>query len=94
MFPVHLMMKDQFRSDLVIGKLEMPVLILHGEEDQVVPIKYGRRLAALGGNNVTFVPIAQAGHVVLGKDEARDRVRRWLLEISAMPAARDRAALK
>jgi pimeloyl-ACP methyl ester carboxylesterase len=94
MFPVRLMMKDQFRSDLVIGRLEVPVLILHGEEDQIVPIKYGRRLAALGGNNVTFVPIAQAGHVVLDTDQARDHVRRWLSEIPAMHAARDRAALR
>lgn len=91
MFPVRLMMKDQFRSDLAITKLDMPILILHGEEDQVVPIEYGRRLAALGGTNVTFVPIPEAGHVVLGEDEARDRVRRWLSENFDLRAAYDKA---
>jgi uncharacterized protein len=87
MFPVRLMMKDQFRSDLAITKLDMPILILHGEEDEVVPIEYGRRLSALGGTNVTFVPIAEAGHVVLGEDDARDRVRQWLSENFSSPAA-------
>jgi len=94
MFPVPLLMKDQFRSDLAITKLDMPVLILHGEQDQVVPIEYGQRLSALGGDNVTFVPIARAGHVVLGEHEAQDHVRRWLSEISALPAAHDKTELK
>ncbi len=93
-FPVRLMMRDQFRSDLVIGKLAMPILILHGEDDEVVPIKYGRRLSALGGKNVTFVPIEQAGHVVLDEEEAQHQVKRWLLGISGWRSARDKAALK
>ena len=92
MFPVRLLMKDQFRSDLAIRKLDMPVLILHGEDDQVVPIKYGRRLSALGGKNVTFVAIPQAGHVVLDEDEAQDHVRRWLVKISVSQATKDKAA--
>jgi pimeloyl-ACP methyl ester carboxylesterase len=66
----------------------MPVLILHGEDDQVVPIKYGRRLSALGGDNVTFVAIEQAGHVVLDEAEAQDHVRRWLSTISGAQTAR------
>jgi uncharacterized protein len=94
MFPVPLLMKDQFRSDLAISKLDMPVLILHGEQDQVVPIEYGQRLSELGGDNVTFVAIAQAGHVVLGEREAQDQLRRWLSEISALAAAHDKADLK
>lgn len=94
MFPVPLLMKDQFRSDLAISKLDMPVLILHGAQDQVVPIEYGRRLSELGGDNVTFVAIAQAGHVVLGEREAQDHVRRWLSEIPALPAAHDETELK
>jgi len=82
MFPVRFLMKDQYRSDLAIGKLDVPVLIMHGEDDQIVPIKYGRRLSVLGGKNVTFMPIPHAGHVVLGGQEAQDHVRSWLSKIS------------
>ena len=35
-------MKDQFRSDLRIGKVTAPVLVLHGDRDSVVPIALGR----------------------------------------------------
>jgi uncharacterized protein len=33
--PVRLLMKDQFRSDLYIGKVRAPVLVVHGEKARV-----------------------------------------------------------
>ena len=42
--PVRLLMKDPFRSDQRIGKVTAPLLVLHGERDQVVPIALGERL--------------------------------------------------
>lgn len=42
--PVRLLMKDQFRSDLRIQNVKAPVLVLHGERDSVVPIRFGERL--------------------------------------------------
>ena len=37
--PVRLFMKDQFRSDLRVGKVTAPVLVVHGEDDAVVPLR-------------------------------------------------------
>src|SRR5262245_36555625 len=34
--PVRLLMKDQFRSDLRIGKVTAPVLVLHGARDNII----------------------------------------------------------
>ncbi len=45
--PVRWLMKDQFRSDLRIGKVTVPVLIVHGDRDTVIPIQSGERLYAL-----------------------------------------------
>jgi fermentation-respiration switch protein FrsA (DUF1100 family) len=42
--PVRFLMKDQFRSDLRIKNVKAPVLILHGENDSVVPIAFGEKL--------------------------------------------------
>jgi fermentation-respiration switch protein FrsA (DUF1100 family) len=42
--PVRWLMKDQFRSDLRIGNVKAPVLVLHGENDGVVPIRFGEKL--------------------------------------------------
>ena len=45
--PVRLFLKDKFRSDLWVGKVRAPVLVVHGEEDTVVPITLGERLYAM-----------------------------------------------
>ena len=42
--PVRLFMKDQFRSDLCISRVRAPVLVVHGENDAIVPIALGKRL--------------------------------------------------
>src|SRR6478672_7292750 len=45
--PVGLLMKDQFRSDLRIGKVTAPVLVLQGERDTIVPMALAERLYGL-----------------------------------------------
>src|SRR6266567_5374201 len=42
--PVRLLMKDQFRSDLRIGEVTAPVLVLHGDRDNIVPMALAERL--------------------------------------------------
>ena len=53
--PVRFLMKDQFHSDQRIGKVTAPLLVLHGERDQVVPIALGERLFALANEPKRFV---------------------------------------
>jgi uncharacterized protein len=64
--PVRLFMKDQFRSDLVAGKITAPVLVVHGDDDCVVPLTLGKRLYALIRSPKRFVSIARPGHSDLG----------------------------
>jgi fermentation-respiration switch protein FrsA (DUF1100 family) len=64
--PVRLLMKDQFRSDLWIGTVRAPVLVVHGENDTIVPISLGQRLYDLVRMPKRFVRVAGAGHNDLG----------------------------
>jgi fermentation-respiration switch protein FrsA (DUF1100 family) len=64
--PVRLLMKDQFRSDLRIGKVTAPVLVLHGERDRIVPIVLGERLYAMINAPKRFVRFPDAGHNDIG----------------------------
>ena len=64
--PVRLFMKDQFRSDLRAGKVTAPVLVVHGENDAIVPITLGKRLCTLIQAPKRFVSVAGAGHNDLG----------------------------
>src|SRR5215470_8087351 len=65
--PVRIMMKDQFRSDLRVGKVAAPVLVVHGENDAIVPLTLGERLYGLIRAPKRFVRIAHAGHNDLGR---------------------------
>src|SRR5262249_26750265 len=41
--PVRWLMKDQLRSDQRIGKVHVPLLIIHGALDDAIPIRLGER---------------------------------------------------
>jgi len=64
--PVRLFMKDQFRSDLRVGKVTAPVLVVHGQDDFVVPVTLGERLYGLIRAPKRFVRVPGAGHNDLG----------------------------
>ena len=65
--PVRILLKDQFRSDLRVGKVAAPVLVVHGENDAIVPVTLGERLYGLIRAPKRFVRIARAGHNDLGR---------------------------
>lgn len=45
--------KNPFRVDRVVAELDVPVLIMHGTEDEIVPVSHGRKLRDLG-RQVTY----------------------------------------
>jgi fermentation-respiration switch protein FrsA (DUF1100 family) len=44
MFPVRHLVLDKFDSLSKIGSVGCPLLIMHGERDRIIPIRYGRQL--------------------------------------------------
>jgi fermentation-respiration switch protein FrsA (DUF1100 family) len=77
--PVRLLMKDQFRSDLRIGKVTAPVLVLHGDRDNVVPLALGERLYGLITAPKRLVRFP-AGHNDLGAHGAVEAAKQFLAE--------------
>jgi len=67
MFPVRLLMRDQFRSDERIGKVSAPVLMVHGTADRTIAIGFAERLFALANEPKTFMRVSGAGHLALGE---------------------------
>jgi uncharacterized protein len=76
--PVRWLMKDQFRSDQRIAKVKVPVLILHGERDRIVPIAYGERLYGLISSPKRFVRLARAEHNDHDEHGALETVRSFI----------------
>ena len=64
--PVRLLMKDPMRSiDRVLG-VKAPVFVMHGDNDQVVPIRFGRRLYDAIPGPKTFKEYRKATHFDVG----------------------------
>jgi fermentation-respiration switch protein FrsA (DUF1100 family) len=81
--PVRMLMKDQYRSDLIIGKVTAPVLMLHGDRDAVVPIELGERLYSLITAPKRFVRFSGAGHNDLGAHGAVAEATRFIEQETA-----------
>ena len=78
--PLRWLMKDQFRSDLRIGKVTAPILVLHGARDQIVPIQYGERLFALAHEPKRFLRFSEGEHEDLDRFGALAAVKAFLAD--------------
>jgi fermentation-respiration switch protein FrsA (DUF1100 family) len=76
--PVRLVMRDQFRSDERIGRVTVPLLIMHGERDPAIPIRFGERLFALAHEPKQFVRFPEGGHENLQNFGAIETARHFI----------------
>ena len=58
---VQILPWDKFNNG-DIRKVNVPVLVVHGTSDQVVPFWHGKRLFELANEPKTFLPVDGAGH--------------------------------
>lgn len=78
MLPVRWLLADPFRSDLAIRHVAAPILMLHGDRDDIVPIRYGRRLLSRAPPGARLETLEGAGHTVLQDPRAQAAVKDWL----------------
>ena len=76
--PVRLLMLDQFRSDLRVGRVKVPLLVMHGTSDPVIPISAGEHLFALAHEPKQFVPFVGGGHDDLDRYGAMRTARQFI----------------
>lgn len=79
--PVRWFIKDTFRSDRRIGRVRAPLLILHGERDRIVPIRFGEKLFALANEPKRMVRFPLGGHVDLDDFGAAGPVKEFLASL-------------
>jgi uncharacterized protein len=77
-FPVSWMMKDQYRTDLKIAQVTAPVLVMHGERDDIVPIAHGEAIFAAVTAPKRFARFPAGGHVDLGDHGAVAAARAFI----------------
>jgi fermentation-respiration switch protein FrsA (DUF1100 family) len=78
--PVRWLIRDAFRSDERIANVSAPLLVLHGERDRIVPIRFGEKLFALARGPKRMARFPDGGHVDLDQYGAMDEVATFLAE--------------
>src|SRR6202161_1546989 len=76
--PVRLLMRDQLRSDRRIARVKVPLLIMQGPNDPVIPIVLGERLFALANEPKQFVRFRGGGHENLASFGAIETARQFI----------------
>ncbi len=58
----RMFLKDKFLSTDYIDRINMPLLVMHGDKDRVIPIEMGRKLFEHASQPKSFVVLEGAGH--------------------------------
>ncbi len=78
--PVRPFLHDQYDSASRIARVRMPVLVLHGTRDGVIPVAMGREIARLAPDPKRYVefPNGQHSDLYLAPNDALATVRDWV----------------
>ena len=91
--PSRVLLKDRYDSLSRIGRVHAPILILHGEQDLLVPIAMGRQLFDAAPEPKQFWSAAQADHNTLAQygalEVAIDFIRHAIPQAGMRVAAGD-----
>jgi fermentation-respiration switch protein FrsA (DUF1100 family) len=83
--PVQLLTRDRFESLARIKNLAAPLLIIHGERDRTVPVKFGKRLFDAASAPKERLWVAEAGHNDLFDFGAGEAVLAFLSRVVNKP---------
>jgi hypothetical protein len=79
--PLALLAPAGFDNLSKIGRVRSPLLVIHGDRDEVVPYEQGRQLFAAAPDPKAFYEIRNAGHndtYLIGGAEYFDRIEKFL----------------
>lgn len=80
--PAKWLVRDRFENLQRIAEIDLPILILHGEKDRVMPSSHGERLAE-AGQRVSLQLFPLAGHNDLFEHGAAEKVLNFLGQVYA-----------
>ncbi len=79
--PVRPLLADRYESDRFIGSVKVPVLVLHGVKDGVIPVAMGQALFAAANEPKRLEIFPDGRHSDLDEYGAVQVVTKWLAEV-------------
>ncbi len=90
-FPLSLIMADQYRTIDRIGEVKVPLFIIHGGRDAVIPLDLARRVFRAANEPKRLSVVRQAGHNDLFDRGAWEQVSSFLVALRPVPVVMVRA---
>jgi fermentation-respiration switch protein FrsA (DUF1100 family) len=85
--PVSLLLQDRYDSIRRIRDVHVPIFILHGEADDVVPVEMGRQLFQAANEPKEIKTLAGAGHADHYNFGSFEIINRWIDRLRAAQAS-------
>jgi fermentation-respiration switch protein FrsA (DUF1100 family) len=85
--PLRLIMVDQYRSIDTIGEVKVPLLIIHGARDGIIPVSHARELYAAANEPKELAILRLADHNDLFEHGAWERAEAFLKALELKPEA-------
>jgi fermentation-respiration switch protein FrsA (DUF1100 family) len=78
--PVRLLLSDRYETDKVIPQVRVPLLILHGKQDDVIPVSMAHKLHQLANEpkRVVILPEGEHSDLYESGNNALPVVRDWI----------------
>jgi len=80
--PLRLLITDQYNNERNIRSVTAPVLVLHGEQDKVVPVEMGRRVYRAANEPKKIDLFPHGGHVDFFHHGAWETTRAFLASLN------------
>lgn len=90
-FPLSLIMADQYRTIDRIGDVKVPLFIIHGGRDAIIPLDQARHVLHAANEPKTLSVVPQAGHNDLFERGAWERVHGFIEALRPVPVVKVRA---
>lgn len=80
--PVDLLLLDRFDSLKKAQYIKTPTLIIHGNKDNIIPIRFGKELYASISAQKKFKEDKEAGHIDISADQIAKQVNQYIQSLN------------
>ena len=81
-FPVSLLLKDKFESYKKINNIFVPVLIMHGKVDKIVPYDMGKKMYELANEPKFFYSQEYGDHMIEYDEKLLSALKKFILSLN------------
>ena len=81
-FPVSLLLKDKFESYKKINNISVPVLIMHGKVDKIVPYDMGKKMYELANEPKFFYSQEYGDHMIEYDEKLLTALKKFILSLN------------